>query len=187
MLMWTDCETTGLDERIGHLLEVALVVTDDDLNELAHTSVVICPPGITCVADLKLEDVVLKMHTDNDLLHDVFAYGMRRFEAELLLLKFVWTHLPTVTDKEDKIPLAGSTVGFDRKWIKANMPELEDQFSHRSVDVSSITELAKRWAPAIYEARPKAGKAHRALADVRESIEYLRYYRNVGFIGGQVS
>lgn len=82
-------------------------------------------------------------------------------------------------------PLAGSTVGFDRRWLKEHMPKLEALFSYRSVDCSSLTELAKRWAPSVYEARPRAEHAaHRALADVRESISLLRFYRDRGFVGG---
>ncbi len=80
--------------------------------------------------------------------------------------------------------LAGSTVGFDRAWLRKHMPALEVLFHYRSIDVSSLTELAERWAPTVYEGRPKAGAAHRALDDVRESISYLRYYRDCGFIGG---
>ncbi len=195
MIVWTDVETTGLFERDGHLLEVALVVTDDELVEQGHFSVVVQPVGTKIDAMVANMDLVVReMHTANGLIADLRAGGgMRRYEAENHFIK--WVKGPNTSSEQEtaslgalaKTPLAGSTIGFDRRWLREHMPKLEALFSYRSIDVSSITELAKRWAPAIYEGRPKAGKAHRALADVRESIAYLKYYSNVGFIAGRAA
>jgi oligoribonuclease len=184
MIVWTDVESSSLDERTGHLLEVALVVTDDDLNEVAATSIVVRPVGIDVDA-IEMDDVVREMHSKNGLLDELRANGgLRRHEAELALVAFVegvFKDVPTYALSQT--PLAGSNVGFDRRWLRAHAPALEELFSYRSIDVSSLTELAERWTLEIYSLRPKAGEAHRALADVRESIACLKYYRDVGFIG----
>jgi oligoribonuclease (3'-5' exoribonuclease) len=225
MIAWTDVESTGLEPKTDHLLEVAIVITDDELNEIAHASVVVQPVGVLDVEKLDLDPEVRKMHTDNHLFEEVKATPLHRYEGELVFIdavKAAFKDVPPVAiDKcaqcrESKnkhqphpdglfcvaegyygsefvaklvpalsqTPLAGSTVGFDRRFLKEHMKSLEAMFSYRSIDVSSLVELAKRWAPEIYEKRPKAenGAAHRALADVRESINYLRYFREVGFI-----
>ena len=187
MICWVDTETTGLIPEKGHLLEVALVVTDDDLHEIAHTSIVLRPVMAGDLTQSDMDPVVWTMHTENGLLDAVKKSGARRHEAEAQLIEFVnaFRKNPSTLSK---IPFAGSTVGFDRAWLRVHMPTFESMLSYRSIYVSSITELAKRWAPAVYEGRPKAGQkaAHRALADVYESIEYLRYYRRVGFIAPAV-
>lgn len=195
MIVWTDVESTGLDERNGHLLEVALVLTDDELVEQGHFSVVVQPVGTTIDATVANMDVVVReMHTANGLIAELReGGGVRRYEAEEHIIK--WLKGPCTSPEQEKlsleslskVPLAGSTVGFDRRWLREHMPRLEALFSYRSIDVSSITELARRWSPSTYEGRPKAGKAHRALADVRESIAYLKYYSNVGFIAGRAA
>lgn len=178
MIAWVDVETTGLDEESGRLLEVALVATDDDLKEVACRSLVVCGPALTDVTG-ELDDFkVFAMHHKSGLLDEVGQSTATLTHVEHELCAFVAQYVP----EPGKTPLAGSTVGFDRRWLRRHMPVLESAFSYRSIDVSSITELAKRWAPAVYEGRPKAGAAHRALADVRDSIEYLRYYRRCGFL-----
>lgn len=226
MICWVDVEADGLDPS-GHLLEVALVVTDDDLNEVSYIDVIINPVGIDLEEMIaKCDPIVQKMHADNGLFAELRAGGgLRRHEAESMLIEHLIqpngklagvVELDYCLNCKKKVeehrvdelydilecperstmwvrksiplasqtPLAGSTVGFDRKWLREHTPKLEALFSYRSVDVSSLTELAKRWAPAVYEARPKAGAAHRALADVRESISYLRFFRARGFVGG---
>lgn len=225
MLVWTDTETTGLKEREGHLLEVALLVTDDDLVEKAAFSVVCRPVGVE-IDFVQMDDFVREMHTKNGLLEEVKLHGVRRHEAEAMLIAFieeafkdvpkVATHKCANCGKNEKehnggpcvisevsvkyfgpktepaikhTPLAGSTISFDRAWLREHMKTLEAMFFYRSVDVSSFTEMAKRWAPNVYKGRPnaEAGAAHRALADIRESVNYLRYYRQAGFCGGHVS
>lgn len=193
MIVWCDTETSGLDPKTGHLLEVALVTTDDQLNEVAAKSVLVEPVGISIDEMVaKLDPRVLEMHTKNGLLDELRAgKGVRRFEAEVTLgaVGGIYDDHPLLSvlwDALKRVPMAGSTIGFDRAWLKEHMPKLESLFSYRSIDVSSFTEMAKRWAPQVYESRPKKDPeqiAHRALADVRESIDILRYYRG-RFIGG---
>ena len=194
-----DIESSGLNERAGHLLEVALVATDDELKELAAISTLCRPVGID-VDDIQMDDVVREMHTKSGLLEELRASASRRYEAQAVLHAFlqqVESMCPPVEVREGEepkppfkdVPLAGNTIAFDRRWTREHMSTIEGMFSHRSIDVSSITELAKRWAPAIYTARPGLGpdgkpvSEHRALPDIRASIETLRYYRKTGFIG----
>lgn len=192
MIVWVDVETTGLDERAGCLLEVAVVATDDDLAEvggwLAPFSRVVWPASVSRDVEAwrrfveGLDPVVRGMHVENGLFDEVLrsTYGSN---LECVKENIV-TWARALGGDLREVPLAGSTVGFDRRWLRAHAPAFEALFSHRAIDVSSVTELARRWVPSVYEGRPKAAKAHRALADVRESIEYLRYYRRVGFVGG---
>ncbi len=181
-MLWCDIESSSLIPDKGHLLEVAVVITDDQLVVLYSKEVVVRPVGVE-VADLHLNDVVRKMHTDNGLLKDVEERGIRRYEAEELLVD-KWL-LPTYgVEVLRGMPLAGSTISFDRAWLNVHMARLISLISYRNVDVSSLTELAKRWATTIYAQRPgQDHAAHRAMADILGSIEVLRYYRNKGFIG----
>lgn len=178
MIVWVDTETTGLDERTGQLLEVAFVVTDDALVERAATSVVIAP-----VAPLDMSLVVQEMHEKSGLLKDI-KDGCSLPAANKILKDWLAATFGRVEDLR-QIPLAGSTVGFDRRWLRQHLPAVEALFSYRSIDVSALTELSSRWSPAVYNNRPKkdAGIAHRALDDARQSAECLAYYRQAGFIG----
>lgn len=213
MICWIDTETTCLIPKNGHLLEVAVVITDDDLKEVANMNVVCSPVGCD-IGDVQMDEVVRKMHTDNGLLQDVVTKSMRRHEAEKLLMGFVsdvFVDLPKAEDKRRckcgqfkslhyeidrdhafepmlvyayaQTPLAGSTISFDRAWLKEHMPLLEGMFSYRSIDVSALTELAQRWSPETYKFRPKSDDKHRAMSDIRGSIELLRFYRWAGFVG----
>lgn len=190
MIAWVDTETTGLDAERGDLLEVALVVTDDNLAEVAAKSVIVQPiTPLSLDAWVKsLDSCIQEMHGRNRLLDEIVSgRGMCCHEAEDVILAWVKDVAKIAWFDLAQTPLAGSTVGFDRTWLRRHMPMLESLFSYRSIDVSSFTEVAKRWSPAIYEGRPKVkpeGVAHRALSDVRESINYLRYYRASGFVGG---
>ena len=176
MLVWIDVETTGIDERTGSLLEVALVLTGDDLEEKASTRVVIDPPRGDWSG--QMSELVREMHTKNGLIEEVKASNLTLREAVTHFLD--WGGIYVCND----IPLAGCNVSFDRRWIRHHMPEVEKLFHYRSVDVSSITELAKRWAPTIYEGRPRSTDGHRALSDALGAINLLRYYRRTGFVGG---
>jgi len=188
MIAWIDIESSNLDERTGHLLEVALVLTYDDLEEFSVMDVVIFP---SCgVENLTMIPLVREMHTKNGLLAEAASVGVSAQTAEKALMEFVLSqvkaHSDSSTEAETvlalkKIPIGGSTIGFDRRWLRHYMPALEGMFSYRSIDVSTITELAKRWAKDIYEKRP-LGDAHRALADIRASIALLKYYRNSDFL-----
>jgi oligoribonuclease len=174
-LVWIDCEMTGLDLEADALIEVAALVTDFDLNVLGEgVDVVVKPPT---GALEQMEEIVRRMHTDSQLLAELDA-GMTLEGAETLVLEYVKTHVP----EPGKAPLAGNTVGTDRMFLARDMRKLESYLHYRIVDVSSIKELSRRWYPKVYFAAPKKSGNHRALADIRESIEELRYYRATVFV-----
>ena len=174
-LVWIDCEMTGLDLEADALIEVAALVTDFDLNVVGEgVDVVVKPPD---GALEQMEEIVRRMHTDSQLLAELDS-GMTLEEAETLVLDYVKTHVP----EPGKAPLAGNTVGTDRMFLARDMRKLESYLHYRIVDVSSIKELSRRWYPKVYFAAPKKSGNHRALADIRESIEELRYYRATVFV-----
>lgn len=185
MIVWTDIESTALDEREGHLLEVAMVATDDNLVEKIAMSVVVNPVGIE-IDDIKMPLIVREMHEKSGLIADIKeGRGLDKHEAEGKIIGWLKADFGEIEGLR-KIPLAGSTIAFDRRWLRHHMEELHMLFSYRSIDVSVLTELSMRWAPAVYNDRPKPvkGAAHRSLDDVRASIEALRYYKGRGFVGG---
>jgi oligoribonuclease len=174
-LVWIDCEMTGLDIVADALIEVAALVTDFELNVLGDgVNVVVKPPP---EALEQMDEVVTQMHTASGLLTELDS-GRTLQEAQAEVLEYVRTHVP---DKR-KAPLAGNTVGTDRLFIARDMPELEGHLHYRVVDVSSIKELSRRWFPRAYYNAPEKSGNHRALADIRESIEELRYYRAAVFV-----
>ena len=174
-IVWIDCEMTGLE--LGHdaLIEVAVLVTDSELNVLGEgvDVVIACPPE----ALETMPDVVREMHTSSGLL-DELADGVTMDEAQQIVLSYVREHVP----EAGKAPLAGNSVGTDRGFLARDMPELEAYLHYRIIDVSSVKELARRWYPRAYFASPKKQGGHRALADIRESIDELRYYRQAVFV-----
>lgn len=169
-LVWIDCEMTGLDLGADALIEVAVLVTDGELNVLGEGVDVVIKPTDEALA--QMGDFVTDMHRKSGLL-DVLAAGVTLEEAEEQVLAYVRQHVPEVR----KAPLAGNTIGTDRAFLARDMPTLEGHVHYRNVDVSSLKELAKRWYPRIYFTAPSKSGNHRALADIRESIEELRYYR----------
>ena len=174
-LVWIDCEMTGLDLEVDALIEVAALVTDFDLNVLGEgVDVVVKPPE---GALEQMEEIVRRMHTDSQLLAQLDS-GMTLEQAETLVLDYVKSYVP----EAGKAPLAGNSVSTDRMFLARDMPNLESYLHYRIVDVSSIKELSRRWFPKAYFAAPKKGGNHRALADIRESIEELRYYRAAVFV-----
>jgi oligoribonuclease len=174
-LVWIDCEMTGLDLGVDALIEVAALVTDFELNVLGEgVDVVVKPPE---AALEQMEEIVRRMHTDSQLLAQLES-GMSLERAEALVLDYVKTYVA----EAGKAPLAGNSVGTDRMFLARDMPKLEAYLHYRIVDVSSIKELARRWYPKAYFAAPKKGGNHRALADIRESIQELRYYRAAVFV-----
>ncbi len=174
-LVWIDCEMTGLDIRADALIEVAALVTDFDLNVLGTGIDIVIkpPPG----ALDQMADVVRAMHLSSELLAELDR-GVDLATAEMAVLDYVRVHVP----EPRKAPLAGNTVGTDRLFLSRDMPMLEQHLHYRIVDVSSIKELARRWYPRAYFASPPKGGNHRALADIQESIEELRYYRAAVFV-----
>ena len=173
-LVWVDCEMTGLSLQDDALIEIAALVTDYDLNVLGEgVDLVIKPPQ---AALEQMNEVVTDMHTTSGLLKELDA-GLSVREAEEQVLEYVRHFVP----EPRKAPLAGNSIGTDRGFIARDMVELENWLHYRVVDVSSIKELARHWFPRAYFAAPEKGGAHRALADIRESIDELRYYRRAVF------
>ncbi len=174
-LVWIDCEMTGLDLVNDALIEVAALVTDFELNVLGDgVDIVIKPPA---AALTQMLDVVRTMHTSSGLLAELDS-GVDLATAENAVLDYIRGHVPEAR----KAPLAGNTVGTDRLFLSRDMPMLETHLHYRVVDVSSIKELARRWYPRAYFASPPKTGNHRALADIQESIEELRYYRATVFV-----
>lgn len=173
-LVWVDCEMTGLSLQDDALIEIAALVTDYDLNVLGEgVDLVIRPPQ---AALEQMNEVVTDMHTTSGLLEELDS-GLSVREAEEQVLEYVRQFVP----EPRKAPLAGNSIGTDRGFIARDMVELENWLHYRVVDVSSIKELARHWFPRAYFAAPEKGGAHRALADIRESIDELRYYRRAVF------
>ena len=174
-LVWIDCEMTGLDLRADALIEVAALVTDFDLQVLGDgIDLVVKPPA---GALEQMGDFVREMHQKSGLL-DHLATGISLAEAEERVLAYVREHC----DPQSRPPLAGNTVATDRAFLARDMPTLEAFLHYRIVDVSSIKELSRRWFPRAYFQSPAKRGNHRALADIRESIEELRYYREAVFV-----
>jgi oligoribonuclease len=174
-LVWIDCEMTGLDYVADALIEIAVVVTDFDLNVLGEgIDLVIKPPA---EALDQMVDFVRSMHESSGLLEELDA-GITLEEAEQGVLAYIREHCA----EGSRPPLAGNTVGTDRAFISRDMKELDAFLHYRIVDVSSIKELARRWYPRAYFAAPSKRGNHRALADILESIEELRYYRAAVFV-----
>jgi len=174
-LVWIDCEMTGLDLRRDALVEVAALVTDSKLEVQGEgIEVVIRPPQHALDS---MDEVVRQMHISSGLL-DELDRGVTPAEAEQMVLAYVRRWVP----EPGKAPLAGNTVATDRGFLARDMPRLESYLHYRIVDVSSIKELARRWYPRVYYNSPVKSGNHRALADIRESIEELKYYRAAIFV-----
>jgi oligoribonuclease len=174
-LVWIDCEMTGLDVDRDALIEVACLVTDDELNLLdTGIDLIIKPPA---EAVDQMSDVVRTMHTTSGLLADL-AGGVSLAEATDAVLSYVKRHVP----EPRKVPLCGNSIATDRWFIARDMPELDAYLHYRMIDVSSIKELARRWYPRAYFASPSKHGGHRALADITESVQELRYYREAVFV-----
>lgn len=166
---------TGLDLDRDALVEVAALVTDSELNVLGEGVDVIIRPPAEALANMP--EVVRTMHTSSGLL-DELEHGVTLAEAEAMVLAYVREYAP----EAGRTPLCGNSVATDRGFLARDMPALESHLHYRIVDVSSIKELARRWYPRAYYNSPQKGGNHRALADIRESIDELRYYREAVFV-----
>jgi len=174
-LVWIDCEMTGLDLERDALIEIACLVTDGKLDVLGEgLDLVIKPPP---EALDQMEDVVREMHTASGLLAEL-ASGITLAEAQDQVLAYIRKYI----SEPRRVPLAGNSIATDRVFIAPDMPELDAFLHYRMVDVSSIKELALRWYPRTYFASPPKRGGHRALADITESIQELRYYRETIFV-----
>ena len=174
-LVWIDCEMTGLNPDTECLVEIAAVITDTELNVMDEgIDLVIKPRAGTVEA---MGEYVRKMHTDSGLINE-FEAGLELEDAEAQVLEYIKKYIPTAKTT----PLAGNTISTDRLFISKYMPKLDDHLHYRNIDVSTIKELAKRWYPRAYFQAPKKDGGHRALADILESIEELKYYRQSVFV-----
>jgi oligoribonuclease len=175
-LVWIDCEMTGLDITRDALIEIACLVTDGDLRVLGDGVDVVIHADESALA--AMPDVVRDMHAHSGLTEEVRRSAVGLAEAEQLVLAYVREHVP-----EPRVaPLAGNSIATDRGFLARDMPELDGHLHYRLVDVSSIKELCRRWFPRVFFAKPEKGLAHRALADIEESIRELAYYRGTLFV-----
>ena len=174
-IVWIDCEMTGLSLTDDALIEVAALVTDFDLNQLGDGVDVVITPPPTALA--QMDPFVREMHTRSGLLAALDS-GTTMEQAQKQVLSYVREWVP----EPRKAPLGGNTVATDRGFLTRDMPELEAWLHYRIIDVSSIKELSRRWYPRVYFNAPAKSGGHRALADIRESIAELRYYREAVFV-----
>jgi oligoribonuclease len=171
-----DLEMTGLDHTRDRIVEIATIVTDDELRTIAEG-----PDLVVHVDDellATMDPVVVEMHTKSGLLPAIRASTVTIEEAGARTLDFIRSHVPDPRT----VPLCGNSIGTDRRFLDKYLPEIENYLHYRSVDVSSVKELVKRWYPDLTHAMPRKAGLHRALDDIRSSIEELRYYRSVVFV-----
>ncbi len=175
-LVWIDCEMTGLNLQSDRLIEIAVLVTDAELNILGDGLDVVIHTDEAALTGMI--DVVTQMHTRSGLINEVRASTVDVATAEQMVLDHIKQHV-----KQAKTaPLCGNSIATDRGFISRDMPALDDYLHYRMIDVSSIKELCRRWYPRIYFGQPEKGLAHRALADIHESIRELKYYRSTAFV-----
>jgi oligoribonuclease len=175
-LVWIDCEMTGLDLGKDKLIEVAALVTDADLHILGEgVDLVIHADDAALDA---MPPVVRDMHAKSGLTEEVRRSTVTMAEAEEAVLAYVKQFVPNPRTA----PLCGNSIATDRGFLARDMPALDDFLHYRMIDVSSIKELCRRWYPRVYFGQPAKGLAHRALADIRESIRELEYYRRAIFV-----
>ena len=166
-----DLEMTGLDPTRHVIVEIATLITDDELNLVAEG-----PDLVIHATDAELAemgDVVVTMHTKSGLLDQIGSSTITLDDAGAQTLAFLREHIPAARS----VPLCGNSIGTDRRFLATYLPEIEEYLHYRSVDVSTLKELAKRWNPTILAGAPEKAEGHRALDDIRESVEELRYYR----------
>ena len=169
-LVWIDCEMTGLDLGSDLLIEVAALVTDSELNVLGEGVDIVI--GASEEQLSRMPEVVREMHAHSGLTEEVLASTVTMRDAELAVMAYLQEWV-----EPGKAPLCGNSIATDRGYLARDMPELDGHLHYRMVDVSSVKELARRWYPRIYYNAPKKGGGHRALADILESVQELRYYR----------
>lgn len=175
-LVWIDCEMTGLRLGTDKLIEIAALVTDSELNVLGEGVDIVIHADDDALA--AMPDVVTKMHENSGLTDEVRKSTVTLAEAEQQVLAYIREHVPVA----GTAPLAGNSIATDRGFIARDMPDLDTYLHYRMIDVSSIKELSRRWYPRIYFGQPEKGLAHRALADIKESIRELKYYRKTAFV-----
>jgi oligoribonuclease len=171
-----DLEMTGLEPGRHVIVEIATLVTDDDLNIIAEGPDLVVHQDEAALAEM--DPVVVDMHTRSGLLDAIRASTLSLADAGEQTLEFIQTH---VTEAR-RVPLCGNSIGMDRRFLAAYLPQIEEYLHYRSVDVSTIKELVKRWYPALNSSRPRKAGSHRALDDIRESIAEMAFYREHVFV-----
>jgi oligoribonuclease len=171
-----DLEMTGLVPARHVIVEIATLVTDDDLNIIAEGPDLVVHQDDAALAEM--DEVVVDMHTRSGLLDAIRASTLTLADAGAQTLEFIKTHVPEAR----RVPLCGNSIGMDRRFLAAYLPEIEEYLHYRSVDVSTVKELVKRWYPALNSSRPRKTGAHRALDDVMESVAEMKYYREHVFV-----
>jgi len=175
MLAWLDLEMTGLDPARHTIVEIACLVTNDDLTLVDEGPDLVVHASPEQVADM--DEFVRAMHTNSGLVADMEASSLTLAEAGAQTLAFLKRHIK----QERSVPLAGNSIGTDRRFLATMLPEIEDYLHYRSVDVSTVKELCRRWRPEVYKEAPVKKGGHRALQDIRESVAELAYYRAAFF------
>ncbi len=173
LIVWMDLEMTGLNPKVDEIVEIATVITDSDLNILYEGPDLVVKPSQSSID--QMGDYVRSMHTKSGLLSKIMNSEVLLADAKQATLNFLMEHV-----KERESPLAGNSIGTDRRFLLEYMPEVEEYLHYRSIDVSTIKELVKRWFPKVEI--PKKFQVHRALDDIKESINELSFYRNTVFI-----
>ena len=176
VLVWMDLEMTGLDHNRDVIVEIATIITDDELAIIAEgPDLVVHQPDDVLAG---MDPFVVGMHTRSGLLDAIRASTVSLEEAGTATLDFIRQHVPAA----GTVPLCGNSIGTDRRFLTAYLPDIETYLHYRSIDVSSLKELVRRWYPKVRQDRPQKQGSHRALDDIRDSIEELRYYRERVFV-----
>jgi oligoribonuclease len=175
MLAWIDLEMTGLDPNRHTIVEIACLITDDDLAIVDEGPELIVHTSPAQLAEM--DDFVKDMHTRSGLATAMAASDLSLEDAGAQTLAFLKQHIA----EPRTVPLAGNSIGTDRRFLAAHLPEIEDFLHYRSVDVSTVKELCRRWHPEIFKGAPAKRGGHRALQDIRESVAELAYYRTAIF------
>ena len=172
---------TGLDATSDVIVEIATIVTDDDLNIVAEGPDLVVHQSEEALASM--DPFVVDMHTRSGLLNEIRASTLSLQDAGAQTLAFIKEHVPTPST----VPLCGNSIGMDRRFLTAYLPEIENWLHYRSIDVSSVKELVRRWYPQVRSDLPKKTGTHRALDDIRASILELQFYRERIFVGQNIS
>jgi len=176
MLVWMDLEMTGLDHTSDVIVEIATIITDDDLAIVAEGPDIVVHQSDEVLA--AMDPFVVDMHTRSGLLDEIKNSTVSLEEAGAATLAFIVQHVP----EPATVPLCGNSIGTDRRFLAAYLPDIENHLHYRSIDVSSVKELVKRWYPGVDGERPRGQGSHRALDDIRESIKEMIYYRERVFV-----
>ena len=176
MLAWMDLEMTGLEPGRHVIVEIATLITDDHLEIVAEGPDLVLTVPTEALAEM--DDVVVQMHSRSGLLNAIAASTVSLPDAIEQTMAFLRHHIPEARS----VPLCGNSIGTDRRFLALFMPEIDEFLHYRSVDVSSVKELTRRWYPETYKKLPRKGGGHRALDDIRESVAELRYYRETVFV-----